>query len=108
MMSSCGVSVFLSDYSLYVTGYRYVFYLMIRRPPRSTRTDTLLPYTTLFRSRPAASAIAARERRRRGDRPGLRAAAARLGEPAGAQERAAGCVDQQRARHRRQIGRAHV
>src|SRR3546814_29944 len=25
--------------------------LMIRRPPRSTRTDTLLPYTTLFRSR---------------------------------------------------------
>src|SRR3546814_6054527 len=24
---------------------------MIRRPPRSTRTDTLLPYTTLFRSR---------------------------------------------------------
>src|SRR3546814_4112948 len=26
---------------------------MIRRPPRSTRTDTLLPYTTLFRSRPA-------------------------------------------------------
>src|SRR3546814_20462752 len=26
------------------------FVLMIRRPPRSTRTDTLLPYTTLFRS----------------------------------------------------------
>src|SRR3546814_15481992 len=26
------------------------FFLMIRRPPRSTRTDTLLPYTTLFRS----------------------------------------------------------
>src|SRR3546814_3356911 len=25
---------------------------MIRRPPRSTRTDTLFPYTTLFRSRP--------------------------------------------------------
>src|SRR3546814_19135123 len=25
-------------------------FLMIRRPPRSTRTDTLLPYTTLFRS----------------------------------------------------------
>src|SRR3546814_16917451 len=24
---------------------------MIRRPPRSTRTDTLFPYTTLFRSR---------------------------------------------------------
>src|SRR3546814_10974333 len=26
-------------------------FLMIRRPPRSTRTDTLFPYTTLFRSR---------------------------------------------------------
>src|SRR3546814_6792048 len=31
---------------------------MIRRPPRSTRTDTLFPYTTLFRS-PAARAAAA-------------------------------------------------
>src|SRR3546814_18905056 len=29
-----------------------LFFLMIRRPPRSTRTDTLFPYTTLFRSRP--------------------------------------------------------
>src|SRR3546814_8387879 len=28
---------------------------MIRRPPRSTRTDTLFPYTTLFRSRMATS-----------------------------------------------------
>src|SRR3546814_17778787 len=28
---------------------RFLF-LMIRRPPRSTRTDTLFPYTTLFRS----------------------------------------------------------
>src|SRR3546814_6465584 len=27
-----------------------VFFLMIRRPPRSTRTDTRFPYTTLFRS----------------------------------------------------------
>src|SRR3546814_2667078 len=30
----------------------FVFFLMIRRPPRSTRTDTLFPYTTLFRSQP--------------------------------------------------------
>src|SRR3546814_7309570 len=44
---------------------------MIRRPPRSTRTDTLFPYTTLFRSdsnlalsRPARPAM--RERRFRG------------------------------------------
>src|SRR3546814_17726289 len=28
----------------------YIFFLMIRRPPRSTRTDTLFPYTTLVRS----------------------------------------------------------
>src|SRR3546814_8783925 len=32
------------------------FFLMIRRPPRSTRTDTLFPYTTLFRSHRWASA----------------------------------------------------
>src|SRR3546814_1038950 len=31
-------------------GYLCIFFLMIRRPPRSTRTDTLFPYTTLFRS----------------------------------------------------------
>src|SRR3546814_1593481 len=30
----------------------FFFFLMIRRPPRSTRTDTLFPYTTLFRSAP--------------------------------------------------------
>src|SRR3546814_1136007 len=30
--------------------FGYIFFLMIRRPPRSTRTDTLFPYTTLFRS----------------------------------------------------------
>src|SRR3546814_12765045 len=31
---------------------RMFFLLMLRRPPRSTRTDTLFPYTTLFRSTP--------------------------------------------------------
>src|SRR3546814_2544780 len=37
---------------------------MIRRPPRSTRTDTLLPYTTLFRSpRPCDRRISAAPRR---------------------------------------------
>src|SRR3546814_15743331 len=30
--------------------YCFFVFLMIRRPPRSTRTDTLFPYTTLFRS----------------------------------------------------------
>src|SRR3546814_21117367 len=28
----------------------FLFFLLLRRPPRSTRTDTLFPYTTLFRS----------------------------------------------------------
>src|SRR3546814_13349593 len=44
--------------SVLIMCYRYeshllcivIFFLMIRRPPRSTRTDTLFPYTTLFRS----------------------------------------------------------
>src|SRR3546814_19611939 len=39
----------------FMTGDFLFFFLMIRRPPRSTRTDTLFPYTTLFQSRPAAS-----------------------------------------------------
>src|SRR3546814_9111570 len=34
-------------------------FLMIRRPLRSTRTDTLFPYTTLFRSRQLAPSLAA-------------------------------------------------
>src|SRR3546814_7480885 len=50
-------------YSLYILFM--FFFLMIRRPPRSTRTDTLFPYTTLFRSRRAAG-------RCRGDRGGRR------------------------------------
>src|SRR3546814_1863803 len=37
---------------------------MIRRPPRSTRTDTLFPYTTLFRSSAAAGAGAGTARQR--------------------------------------------
>src|SRR3546814_16200343 len=35
---------------LVITYLFFFFFLMIRRPPRSTRTDTLFPYTTLFRS----------------------------------------------------------
>src|SRR3546814_2955079 len=35
---------------LYCIVSHFLFFLMIRRPPRSTRTDTLFPYTTLFRS----------------------------------------------------------
>src|SRR3546814_13814172 len=43
----------------------FCFFLMIRRPPRSTRTDTLFPYTTLFRARHLAPPP------RREDRDGL-------------------------------------
>src|SRR3546814_13640310 len=35
----------------------FFFFLMIRRPPRSTRTDTLFPYTTLFRSADRLSTV---------------------------------------------------
>src|SRR3546814_1806509 len=50
-----------------------LFFLMIRRPPGSTRTDTLFPYTTLFRSFPEAlnerqTAIFGREPARPRDR----------------------------------------
>src|SRR3546814_6550778 len=44
---------------------------MIRRPPRSTRTDTLFPYTTLFRSHLGQPVPGLR-------RPGAQAAGARL------------------------------
>src|SRR3546814_5215470 len=42
---------------------------MNRRPPRSTRTDTLFPYTTLFRSPQARRHAAAAARRARGKEP---------------------------------------
>src|SRR3546814_11594078 len=70
----------------------FFFFLMIRRPPRSTRPDTLFPYTTLFRS-PG--------RRRRGFRayrPCDRRRPAGDGEPVGGM--ATGCApgrDRQRA-----------
>src|SRR3546814_13130612 len=50
---------------LIVSSCVYVFFFMIRRPPRSTRTDTLFPYTTLFRSDLASPAHATPARRRR-------------------------------------------
>src|SRR3546814_2955179 len=48
----------------------FFFFLMIRRPPRSTLTDTLFPYTTLFRSASAPHPVPGR--RRRGARPRAR------------------------------------
>src|SRR3546814_17141720 len=52
-MLVCFVFIILLCYSvlLFLLLVFYLFFfLMIRRPPRSTRTDTLFPYTTLFRS----------------------------------------------------------
>src|SRR3546814_20767183 len=64
--------------------YTVFFFLMRRRPPRSTRTDTLFPYTTLFRSPrphrvhalPAAGGVLAEcpRRRHRAGRHGHRSA----------------------------------
>src|SRR3546814_18703573 len=52
---------------------------MIRHPPRSTRTDTLFPYTTLFRSRlPAQELRPGRAARCDPQRDGLRTVAARI------------------------------
>src|SRR3546814_9354415 len=45
------------------------FFLMIRRPPRSTRTDTLFPYTTLFRSHGKRSGASGIRRRARSKHP---------------------------------------
>src|SRR3546814_6676917 len=41
-----------------------ILFLMIRLPPRSTRTDTLFPYTSLFRSHPRCKIIRRRSRTR--------------------------------------------
>src|SRR3546814_12578998 len=79
------------------------FFLMIRRPPRSTRTDTLFPYTTLFRSQRAVAdlalpAPAQRHLHRRAQRP-----------PAGrGDERGAGAAERATPAQRAEIGRAHV
>src|SRR3546814_7289497 len=61
---------------------------MIRRPPRSTRTDTLFPYTTHFRS----------GRRQSGDGPGPRHGARHPPGPDGPDRRADGPGDQRRRR----------
>src|SRR3546814_2921070 len=48
-----------------------IFFLMIRRPPRSTRTDTLFPYTTLFRSTLIGSTMFEQNRERYGANIGI-------------------------------------
>src|SRR3546814_12123927 len=52
----CITIVISCIYNCLLDVYLLFFFLMIRRPPRSTRTDTLFPYTTLFRSRQVIAA----------------------------------------------------
>src|SRR3546814_12617212 len=66
MIYGGGVSYLLFEFVALVllvgrTVSYFFFFLMIRRPPRSTRTDTLFPYTTLFRSEAGNQPVAARE-----------------------------------------------
>src|SRR3546814_10412874 len=59
LLSLCSLSLFCLLcllFSLVCFSLCVFFFLMIRRPPRSTRTDTLFPYTTLFRSKPGTKA----------------------------------------------------
>src|SRR3546814_15891850 len=47
---SCNIIYVNCLYRFSLVLFFFFFFLIIRRPPRSTRTDTLFPYTTLFRS----------------------------------------------------------
>src|SRR3546814_15543305 len=91
--------------------YLYVCCLMILRPPRSTRTDTLFPYTTLFRSPRSPklwfgaclSIAAVRQHPRPAQQMNARRAAAFQRPGAGGGRRAAGVhvVDQQNGADRK-------
>src|SRR3546814_10502324 len=56
-MFSVTESCLMYLYVSFVVHSLLFFFLMIRRPPRSTRTDTLFPYTTLFRSSAAVCSV---------------------------------------------------
>src|SRR3546814_15162157 len=79
------------------------FFLMMRRPPRSTRTDTLFPYTTLFRSPPGMEAQELIVERLRADQAGVQPAHL-IGDryPRWISKR------REQRKQNRQIGRAHV
>src|SRR3546814_17662149 len=76
-MSQFAIIMLFFFYNLLFLYFIRFFFLMIRRPPRSTRTDTLFPYTTLFRStapeaaasRPEACAVRHNEHRPEDFRP---------------------------------------
>src|SRR3546814_17909082 len=92
----------------------FFFFLMIRRPPRSKRTDTLFPYTTLFRSldqSPGVEGSCAAQARSVGRAPRI-PFAQRLGDRGhgalfrGGAPQSAGMLAKMVVRP--QIGRAHV
>src|SRR3546814_15755215 len=56
LLSVC-VILFSSEYNTILLFHCFFFFLLIRRPPRSTRTDTLFPHTTLFRSAATITSI---------------------------------------------------
>src|SRR3546814_13476863 len=97
----------------------WIVFLMIRRPPRSTRTDTIFPYTTRFRSLPAQLPQVAQHLRRAQE--GELVPVGDAVEPGGRHveapaERAVGRALAEQRRHRvlhdaeveAEIGRAHV
>src|SRR3546814_10921842 len=92
------------SYVIQAINYLCLF-LMIRRPPRSTRTDTLFPDTTLFRSGPCKRGGARDAEEKAPARPGRRPPAARRGRPLG---QLLGLAGGRRRRGGSQIGRAHV
>src|SRR3546814_8474968 len=83
---------------------------MTRRPPRSTRTDTLFPYTTLFRSDQRCGGERHRELTVRDERDDLHAGGGEVVHPPGAaQHVAGGAVDHEAdLALGGEIGRAHV
>src|SRR3546814_21040607 len=103
-------NVYAGVYAIHVSFV--FFYLMLRRPPRSTRTDTLFPYTTLFRSARAADPdrLVRRVEQRRvqvGARHARKAERVRCGDIRNAVlDRGRG--DEGLSRLRPEIGRAHV
>src|SRR3546814_19719820 len=88
-------------------------FLMIRRPPRSTRTDTLFPYPTLFRSPPSLRAdrrAVVASRATNGGPSFLARGSTASGRSARTEHRqvAMGPTVAPAARTRSEIGRAHV
>src|SRR3546814_7865559 len=84
--------------------FSFFFFLMSRRPPRSTRTDTLFPYTTLFRS-PAWRFPGGRSPWRSPKHAATLRQGARAGKRGRGSRRLPAGMRARRGRHRRAAGR---